>query len=190
MPARRRPSGRAGRRAAAPAGAAALPACRTLHAARLWAGQAEVRDALLRLGIALRDWGLGADQAQTVELLLAEALNNVSEHAYAGHGGRVFLHVALCPATRAVQCTVCDRGGAMPGGAAPAGAEPALDVACDSLPEGGFGWFLIRTLAVGLRYRRRSGVNWLRFRVENSAGPPPPDGSGMETLPRRRRNPA
>jgi serine/threonine-protein kinase RsbW len=35
-----------------------------------------------------------------------------------------------------------------------------------TLPEGGFGWFLIRTLSRDLDYRREGGRNLLSFRLD------------------------
>lgn len=101
---------------------------------------------------------LTADQRATVELVLAEVLNNVAEHAYAERSGHVAVTVVLVPAGLA--CEVVDEGAAMPGGTLPAGRLPD-----DDLPEGGFGWHLIRTLTRDLTYRRQRGTNRLGFLI-------------------------
>ncbi len=93
--------------------------------------------------------------------MLAEVLNNVAEHAYgragwAGGGGGV-------GRPGGVRCRVTDRGHPMPGGEPPEGLLPAVQP--HDLPEGGFGWFLIRELSRDLRYARIGGENVLSFVV-------------------------
>ncbi|WP_126978958.1 ATP-binding protein [Frigidibacter oleivorans] len=127
--------------------------------ADLRASHAAVRDLL----IALRP-RLGPDRG-AVEIVLAEALNNVVEHAYAGNDGRIALRLTVAP--REVRIRIGDSGRPMPGLVLPRGLCPHRllhgDV-CD-LPEGGFGWLLIRELASGLRYRQQDGRNLLRLVV-------------------------
>ena len=94
-------------------------------------------------------------------IVLAEALNNIVEHAYAGTCcGEITL--TLWQSEGEVACRITDRGHAMPDEVLPAGvlkdhAESA------ELPEGGFGWFLIRTLSRDLRYARLGTLNELTF---------------------------
>ncbi len=97
----------------------------------------------------------------TAELVLAEVLNNIVEHACAPDGGEIELMLSL--ADGALTCQIVDRGHPMPGGALPVGRLPPLDPA--NLPEGGFGWYLIRSLSEELRYERKADSNRLTFRV-------------------------
>ena len=53
----------------------------------------------------------------------------------------------------------------MPNGRAPLGDNPRDYARADELPEGGFGWFLIRELAHDLVYDRENGENFLIFRM-------------------------
>ena len=100
-----------------------------------------------------------------IEIALAEAVNNVVEHAYAGRSaGQITLRGRL--RDRKVMLWVCDAGAPMPGGAVPTGGPACVDVPLEDLPEGGFGWFLIRTLASAVRYDRRSGMNSLALRFD------------------------
>lgn len=123
-----------------------------------------VRAALLQVRGLLCADGLHGDDCGTVETVLAEVLNNIVEHAYANGGdGDIGLTLARAQSGLAVQVT--DTGAAMPGGRLPAPQLAALDGPRDDLPEGGFGWALIRDLTVGLDYRRTGGTNRLRFRV-------------------------
>lgn len=99
---------------------------------------------------ALSDDGRGVSQ-----IVLAEVLNNVVEHAYGDRAGAIEVEVARIG--DGLRCRVVDFGRPMPGGQLP---DPNLTPPED-LPEGGFGWYLIRTLAQELRYRRLHGRNEL-----------------------------
>ena len=120
-----------------------------------------VRAALLRVTAVSPVADLSADLRATVELVLAEVLNNVAEHAYADNPGHVAVTVALLPG--ALWCEVVDEGGAMPGGALPDGRLPDMGASDVDLPEGGFGWHLIRLMTRDLQYRRQRGANRLNF---------------------------
>lgn len=96
------------------------------------------------------------------ELVLAEVLNNVVEHAYGEAGGRV--EVSLQKGPGGVQCLITDEGRAMPGGELPEGRLPGgPEINLSDLPEGGFGWHLIRSLSTDLTYARVDGQNRLSF---------------------------
>jgi serine/threonine-protein kinase RsbW len=102
------------------------------------------------------------DARGTAELVLAEVLNNVAEHAYPHGPGTIAITVS--GSARGLDCLVVDDGVAMPGNALPEGRLPGLAaVSLDDLPEGGFGWHLIRSLTEGLSYERQQGQNRLRF---------------------------
>lgn len=98
----------------------------------------------------------------TAELVLAEVLNNVAEHAYAGQAGPVAVTLRQVP--QGVSCLIVDQGLAMPGGKLPESRLPDGEgLALEDLPEGGFGWHLIRSLTTGLSYSRADGTNRLHF---------------------------
>jgi serine/threonine-protein kinase RsbW len=126
------------------------------------AAPAHVRRALADLVATPPVAGLPPAARATVELVLAEVLNNIAEHAYAGAGGWVSVDLAL--SSHGLACQIADRGQPMPACRLPDGrlwADPATPL-CD-LPEGGFGWSLIRSLTADLRYRRDAGGNRLGF---------------------------
>ena len=131
-----------------------------------------------RAVVRLRRWieaaGAPAGPAADAELVLAEVLNNVAEHAYPDRPGPVA--VALHMVGGFLICRVRDRGRPLPDGALPGAALPPRDGPRADLPEGGFGWYLIRTLAFGVRYRRHGGESTLRLVL---AGINPPE---TETL--------
>lgn len=138
---------------------------------RIAARPEAVRAALARISGALETGGIGEGMRGTAEIVLAEVLNNIVEHAYAGGQGQIALRIELCPASGALLCATRDEGRPMPGGRLPEGGLPPLEGPAAALPEGGFGWHLIRALATGLWYRREGEVNLFGFRIEaGSAG--------------------
>lgn len=120
-----------------------------------------VRGALERLMAGPILAGFSDDARGMAELVLAEAMNNIVEHAYpAPEVGEITL--TLWQSEGEVACRITDRGVSMPDETLPKGLLPDhADGA--GLPEGGFGWFLIRTLARDLRYARLGTLNELTF---------------------------
>ncbi|ETX15133.1 ATPase [Roseivivax halodurans JCM 10272] len=127
---------------------------------RVWPTAASVRNAVMRIEALLRNHGIGAAEAGLAALALAEVLNNVTEHAYA-NAPASWIRIDLALDGPSLDLTIADRGSAMPGLVLPAGSPADLDVAREDLPEGGFGWFLIRQLASDIRYVRDGGTNRL-----------------------------
>jgi len=103
----------------------------------------------------------GEDQGK-VEIVLAEVLNNVVEHAYATKAG--VIEVTLHLGDAGLLCRIVDSGAPLPGLRLPAGGLPRTGTGGD-MPEGGFGWHLIRTLSQDLSYRRIGRRNLLSFRL-------------------------
>lgn len=104
--------------------------------------------------------GLLEDQCGIVEIAVAEALNNIVEHAYAPVcAGPLRLRVwrntdRLCIELR-------DNGAPMPGLLLPDAHLPDATGPLETLPEGGFGWFLIHDLSDSLHYSRIGTENQL-----------------------------
>lgn len=113
--------------------------------------------------------GVGCQDAGRLELVLAEVLNNVVEHALAGQP-EAGIAVLLRLGAGGLHCEVTDGGAALPGDALPEGRLPGTGMPQADLPEGGYGWFLIRSLTEDLRYRREGGINRLSFRVGDRPG--------------------
>ena len=103
---------------------------------------------------------LSVEVRGNAEVVLAEALNNIVEHAYAKSDGHIDLRLQRRPDR--VLCDIVDHGALMPGGALPAGLSQPIGVDKD-LPDGGFGWFLIRSLTENLVYQRIDARNHLSF---------------------------
>lgn len=133
-----------------------------------------VRAGLARMFAAPPLANLSADHRGTVQVVLAEVLNNIAEHAYTGGNGEI--SVSLRQTGAGLHCLVTDDGVAMPGGTLPVGNHPAQrhgrpdlplqDMPLADLPEGGFGWHLIRRLTQDLHYARVGGQNRLTFLIQ------------------------
>jgi len=121
-----------------------------------------VRDSLRRLFSMEPLCDLSVDARGTTEIVLAEVLNNIVEHAYAAGPGEIGL--TLRYGAPDLWCEIADAGLPMPNATLPDGQGPVLGPG-DALPEGGFGWFLIRTLTEDLAYQRTDGRNLLCFRL-------------------------
>lgn len=144
-----------------------LPASETMHAVFrtvIASDTLAVREALRELMAAEMMQDLPDGLRGAVEIVLAELLNNVVEHAYADYPGEIAIEVAR--AWDGLHCEVVDSGRPMPDGQPP---DPDLNPP-QALPEGGFGWFMIRALSEDLRYTRQNGRNEIRLRVPATAG--------------------
>ncbi len=128
-------------------------------------GQLAVREALSLFLEKLDPLNLGAEEAGTVELVLAEALNNIVEHAYPPSGPSGPISIRCAHRNDGLIVNIKDEGTAMPDGQMPIGQLSSLDVALEDLPEGGFGWFMIQHLAKDVTYYRVDNENHLRMRL-------------------------
>ena len=126
--------------------------------------QMAVRRALAALKQGLRHLALSEDDSGTVEVVLGEVLNNIVEHAY-GPDETGEIEIACVAKGAALYFRVSDRGQALPGLSLPEGRPASLDCAREDLPEGGFGWFLVRELARELSYSHEVGCNRLHFQI-------------------------
>lgn len=103
--------------------------------------------------------GLPEDVLATIELVTAEVCNNITEHAYPDLPGPIVFEAALEPGV--LVCVFTDHGHPFPAGTPP---ETAPDPPA-TLPEGGFGWYIIRSLTSELIYQRLSRSNRLQLRI-------------------------
>lgn len=118
----------------------------------------EVRLALETLREKLTERQLEACNAGTLEIVLAEVLNNVVEHALADRSdGRIALTGNYD--ANSWHLRVRDNGAPMPDDQIPSGKQPEVDTDLMDLPEGGFGWMMVRTLARDIVYARAQD-NW------------------------------
>lgn len=125
-----------------------------------------VRRMLHGLHLSLMANGLSQDDMEHVEIVLAEVLNNIIEHAYKGRPDcSISLSARLTPL--ALEIDLIDSGDAMPDHRLPSGQQGQRSAVAD-LPEGGFGWHLIRALTDRLDYLREDGRNHLSLHIPRS----------------------
>ena len=119
-----------------------------------------VREGLSRLLSGALMSRLNEDNRGSVQIVLAEVLNNIAEHAYARFPGQI--EVLVEDRDSALYFLIRDAGLPMPGGKLPGG-KLSEATTLEDLPEGGFGWFLIRALTTELTYQRQGEVNVLSY---------------------------
>jgi serine/threonine-protein kinase RsbW len=109
--------------------------------------------------------GLPRTMIDDATIALAEALNNIEEHAYGGRHDLPVL-VDIRRAEALVRFRVEDRGTPLPHGSLPGDSMPAPDPAAhEKWPEGGFGWGLLHRVTSDLSYHRRGAWNRLCFTI-------------------------
>jgi serine/threonine-protein kinase RsbW len=113
--------------------------------------------------------GLQRAKSDDIQIALAEAINNVVEHAYPDDPTGLISIQCRMNAQR-VDIEVHDAGVPFANGRPPRGANPNLSGPVEHLPEGGFGWLLIRSLAQDIFYDRHCGANALTLRFELTEG--------------------
>nr|WP_299985454.1 ATP-binding protein [uncultured Ruegeria sp.] len=129
------------------------------------ATQAQASVGIATLSARLAAHGLPESKADDVKIALAEAINNVVEHAYAGTApADIQIDCSLCEKKLVIQ--ISDTGSPMPGLRVPSGLLASVDTALQDLPEGGFGWHLIHQLTSDIQYERRGGGNLLCLRFD------------------------
>jgi serine/threonine-protein kinase RsbW len=127
-----------------------------------------VRDALIAVDAALAAAKVESGLRERAQIALAEACNNIVEHAYATQDDArdPMITLDIAADLGGLQVILRDRGGPMPEGGLPGGELPDIDPddPC-GLPEGGWGWPLLRRMARSLSLSRRENQNILRFRL-------------------------
>jgi serine/threonine-protein kinase RsbW len=162
MPARRNPARLADRPAAGRRGP--LRAAGARFETEIIATPEAIRAVLCATRARLAAGGAAPALLSRAEIALAEVLNNVAEHAYAGcPPGRVRL--CACLDANRLKLVIRDAGRPMPRDAPPGARLPATTGPAQALPEGGFGWFLIHDQCDRVLYRRDAGENRLELHI-------------------------
>lgn len=135
---------------------------------RFTATEMETRAAIETTIDQLAVHGLCSDVLSSVEIALAEVANNVVEHAYGDMGpGPAGIDFDLDGFDLWISVWDCGRG--FPGHELPEGQPVDLSGSPNDIPEGGYGWFLIRSLAAEVSYNCQGGRNRLTLRFDLSA---------------------
>lgn len=129
------------------------------------AEQLSVRAALADIRTALENVSVNADLLGRVETALAELFNNIVKHAYENSGSGT-MRCEVTTSLSHVSVDVTDDGKPMPGHSLPDGDLPDLSVDFLDLPEGGFGWFIIKSQTDGLNYERQGSKNRTELRFD------------------------
>ncbi|WP_417603966.1 ATP-binding protein [Primorskyibacter flagellatus] len=122
-----------------------------------------VRKTLECIAQAVADAGQNPTATNNIELAMAEALNNVVEHSFRDReNGQILLSIMLLEDS--FRISIRHDGTPMPGLRLPAGKPATIGNEIANLPEGGFGWFLIRSLIIDATYSHRENWNELVLR--------------------------
>lgn len=121
-----------------------------------------VRKALKSLMSGLHHMQVSDETRSVAEIVMAEALNNVVEHAY-GESTLGVIEVKMRKQEEQLWVQILDDGNPMPENQLPRAATHDLDTCPEDLPEGGFGWLMIRELTDELQYKRQNQQNRLTF---------------------------
>lgn len=125
-----------------------------------------VRRALQSVCQSLKALAVDEVMLGTVEIVLAEVTNNIVEHAYPiENAGTITLSCTRRDGH--IRFEIIDQGKMLPGGEVPSKQCHDLTSDLQDLPEGGFGWGLIRDMTADLAYRRYEERNILRFKIKS-----------------------
>ncbi|MDO5611959.1 MAG: ATP-binding protein [Paracoccus sp. (in: a-proteobacteria)] len=116
------------------------------------------------------------DALGRLELVLAEVMNNVTEHGTAPPDDAPArrapsIHLCIVRHDNGLSCAVTDDGVSLPADCLRPRDLPGSDD--NGMPEGGFGWYLIQDLTQALCYYREERRNFLAFCVPFSVDKPP-----------------
>lgn len=110
---------------------------------------------------------VSADTLGRLELVLAEVLNNVTEHGggndEASDNDGPSVHLCIVRHDAGLACAITDDGISLPDECLLPRTLP--DGEGFDLPEGGFGWYLIQDLTQALCYYREEKRNFLAFSI-------------------------
>lgn len=110
----------------------------------------------------LHDSVESTDRREDVMIVMAEAVNNVVEHAFLG-AEIDEIRLSVLVADKKVVVELRDKGGPIPAELFHRREMPDLQVETQDLPEGGFGWPILQSLSEDINYARIQGENRLRL---------------------------
>ncbi len=128
-------------------------------------GKMAARQALKQIFEKLSLLSLAKEDLATIELVLAEALNNIVEHAYQEQAPHGPIRIQCHHKSNGLHFTITDQGKPMPDGQIPLGLAQSVELDPSDMPEGGYGWSLIKDLAKDVHYLRVDQENQLDLRV-------------------------
>lgn len=130
---------------------------------KILSAQSNVTDAVAAAAIRLQEADVDQDSISNIQIVLAEALNNIVEHAYLfKEDGLIDLTLTLNAGTLGIQLK--DHGCPFPG-VPPVKMMMGNKTQFENLPEGGFGWFMIHSLTKSIAYSFCEGDNILSLEI-------------------------
>jgi len=129
----------------------------------LWRSMTNCQDLVPNLLEEIQQWmhsvGVSTDRVTDVQIVLAEALNNVIEHGFE-HENTGELEIKIEVSDIQTVAYISDNGMAF---TPPDNAQSPLksDGDLNTLPEGGFGWFLIKEVTSCYEFHRQADKNKL-----------------------------
>lgn len=118
----------------------------------------DIRKTLQDVNSFLSTCPIPQSRVRDLDLVLAEVMTNIARHGYPEKPGMISLR--LDQTAHMLECRVADHGESFDHtllGSTPP--DPC------NLPEGGYGWYIIRSIARQIRYERMEGENILLFSV-------------------------
>ncbi len=106
--------------------------------------------------------GIGHALRDDMAIVLGEVLNNIVEHATTQRGDD-WIEVDVTRSLGRLHVETVDGGTPLPPQLLSGAALPDFGETTHDLPEGGFGWFIIHSLAQDMVYEREGGRNRLSF---------------------------
>ena len=140
----------------------------------------DVRMVLKQMDMRLKAQGVDPDKRGTAQMVLAEAMNNIVEHAYADTPKTGILQLWVDADKDSLRVKLVDGGAPMPWNKVRNPRTLRRPLSLKYAKEGGYGWSIITTLATDLGYERINDQNHLSFRIDA------PDVSAPEPGARRR----
>ena len=124
-----------------------------------------VREALNKVISKITPMVVFKERIADLELVLAEVINNIVEHAYSvDKYGDIELRIWV--KEQEVRCVLMDAGNPIPNCLDYSVDQPEIGTDITALPEGGFGRFIVQSLTKNLQYKRASGKNLVSFDME------------------------
>lgn len=125
----------------------------------------DVRETLSDLDEHLELCGFPDDLRGTFQLVLAEAMNNIVEHAYFGRDASAGISLLVEETEVGLSAVLVDNGAAMPWETMNRRQSPRRPLLPHFAEEGGYGWSIITALTTDLDYVREGTANRLSFTV-------------------------
>lgn len=117
----------------------------------------------------LASLNLDPEKLAVAELVMAETLNNIVEHAFCGQSSPGLVRLSCAYDGRYLSLNFKDAGSALPEHILPRPKQFEAFNDIQSLPEGGFGWGLIHELTDEVSFKRVGRFNSLTLKIEASA---------------------